>query len=50
MTGWDVSHLFDTPLYYIWDMEPRLCRPLDLWTMSRRDWDGAVDTYMGLFE
>ncbi|WP_368273342.1 M3 family metallopeptidase, partial [Enterocloster bolteae] len=43
----DVSHLFYSPLYYMGYGTSALSA-LDLWTMSRRDWDGAVDTYMGL--
>lgn len=43
----DVSHLFYSPLYYMGYGTSALSA-LDLWTMSRSDWDGAVDTYMGL--
>lgn len=43
----DVSHLFYSPLYYMGYGTSALSA-LDLWTMSRGDWDGAVDTYMGL--
>ena len=43
----DVSHLFYSPLYYMGYGTSALSA-LDLWSMSRRDWDSAVDTYMAL--
>lgn len=43
----DISHLFYNPLYYMGYGTSALSS-LDLWVMSRKDWDGAVDTYMGL--
>lgn len=45
----DVSHLFYSPLYYMGYGTSALSA-LDLWTMSKDDWDGAVDTYMGLLK
>ena len=43
----DISHLFHSPLYYIGYGTSALSA-LDLWTLSREDWDGAVETYMGI--
>lgn len=48
--GWvDIPHLFYSPLYYMGYGTSALSA-LDLWTMSQNDWDGAVNTYMGILK
>lgn len=45
----DISHLFYSPMYYMGYGTSALSS-LDLWAMSQEDWDGAVETYMGILK